>query len=265
MKKQRPKKHLGQHFLTDSYYAEGIAEAVPADRGDSVIEIGAGRGDLSIHLSSLFDNLYMIEKDGDIIPDLRSRVDVDEKRVVSGDVFDFDFSVFDSFHAVGNLPYNSAAFIIKRVLWCFPAVRSVTFMLQKEVAVRIEQGPGNRNTGFLSVFCHYFGTPSILFDIPPGAFHPKPKIYSSVIQIHVDQEKGTRLAPEDREFFFGFVSKGFSQRRKKLVNSISDTTEERSIYTGVLSNMGKSESVRAEEMSMEEWIEFYLLSKENKG
>lgn len=250
----RPKKRFGQHFLTAPYYARRIADAVPANETDTVIEIGPGTGALSVHLAKRFNCLHCVEKDADVLPRLHERLNGQSVVVHRDDAVLFDYtSLGTPVHVTGNLPYSVGARIIWTVLMTGAAVKSCTFMVQREVAERICAGPNGRTRGFLSIFCQFFGTPRILFHVPPGAFFPKPKVDSSVFQLLTDPDIENKLEKNRWNPFFAFVDKGFSQRRKKLVRVLADGGHSELIEKAFV-NCGISEMSRAENVTMEQWV-----------
>ncbi len=250
-----PKKRFGQHFLQAAYYAEKIAASVPASGSETVIEIGAGAGALSVHLQRRFSGLQVIEKDRDLISDLSERLGEGAWRVHQADALTFDFaSMGERLHIAGNLPYNAGALIIKRVLLQSPRVISVTFMVQREVAERIAAVPGSGRMGFLSIFCRFFGDPAILFTVPPGAFFPKPKVDSAVFQINPVRNPEAIIPRDQWNHFFALVDKGFSQRRKMIVNTLGKDKER---VRKILIAAGIDAAARPEMLDCNDWIRLY--------
>jgi 16S rRNA (adenine1518-N6/adenine1519-N6)-dimethyltransferase len=255
-----PKKHLGQHFLTAPAFARRIAEAVPALAGENVLEIGPGRGALSVHLFKRFPFMRLVEIDIDSIEALKSKLGDGDYHIYNENIMGFDFSEAGfPLHAVGNLPYNIGALIIKKTLMEAPRVASCTFMVQREVAERIVSGPRGKQNGFLSIFCQFFGEAKLLFHVPPGAFFPRPNVDSSVFQIIVDNRIERKLPRERWEDFFAFVDDGFSMRRKQLAKVLSLRYGRiKDYYRGLLCDMGIDEAARPEDLGAAEWLELYL-------
>jgi len=254
-----PKKKFGQNFLTVPYYVEKIVDSVPAKSGDVVVEIGPGKGALSSYLVKRDFDFTMIEMDSDVIPYLKGKLGDSRYKVINGDAVAFDYaSLGESYHAVGNLPYNVASHIIKNILLTAPLVKSATFMVQKEVAERICASAGGKDIGFLSILCGYFGKPEKLFDVPPGAFFPKPKVVSSVFRICLDSHYFDRLSKENWLPFFDFVSKAYSTRRKKLTNNIQVVAGGKQSAEDALVKIGVSPDVRPEELSVDNWVDLYV-------
>ena len=259
-----PKKRLGQNFLISRYYARRIASVVESTDDSKVIEIGPGKGALSIFLKERFPRFHLIEMDKDIIPILKEKLGNGEWTLHVSDVLEFDFEALDSpLHIVGNLPYNIAALIIKKTLLFSPKVASVTYMVQREVAERIVASPHTKQNGFLTIFCQFFGSPKILFHVPPGAFIPKPKVESAVFQVNIDSQVINHLSRGQWESFFNFVSNGFSTRRKMLANSLSlKTGIEKEVIEDTLFQTGFDKKVRAEDLDVHEWLRLYSQLRE---
>jgi len=254
-----PKKYLGQHFLTAPAYAARAAAAVPAEAGERVLEVGPGRGALSVHLLERFPGMHLVEVDGDTVEALRGKLGDGDYRIHHEDVMGFDFGKAGfPLHVAGNLPYNIGALIIKKTLMYAPQVVSCTFMVQKEVAMRIVSSPHSRQNGWLSIFCQFFGAAKLLFNVPPGAFFPRPNVDSSVFQIIVDKDVDTKLERGQWEDFFSFVDSGFSMRRKQLAKIMSlKLGRDKEFYGDTLVQMGMDGAVRPEDLGTGEWLDFY--------
>jgi 16S rRNA (adenine1518-N6/adenine1519-N6)-dimethyltransferase len=254
----RPKKHLGQHFLTSPSYARRIAEAVPAQPGENVLEIGPGRGAVTVFLKERFPSFHCVEIDGDAVDVLKKKLGEGSYIVHRADVLSFDYGLAGfPLHVVGNLPYSIAAMIIKKTLLYGAAVRSFTFMVQREVAERITAAPHRKANGFLSIFCQFFASPRVLFRVPPGAFFPKPKVDSSVVAMAVDVPPEERLPRDEWNPFFAFVSKAFSMRRKKLSNVIGEGARGRERCECFLRELGCAPLSRPEDLGIRDWVDLY--------
>ncbi|MCL2182121.1 MAG: 16S rRNA (adenine(1518)-N(6)/adenine(1519)-N(6))-dimethyltransferase RsmA [Chitinispirillia bacterium] len=257
-----PKKYLGQHFLTAPAYASRIAAAVPAAPGEGVLEVGPGRGALSLHLLERFPGMHLVEVDGDALGALKEKLGNGEYTLHHEDVMGFDFGKAGfPLHVAGNLPYNIGAMIIKKTLLYAPRVLSCTFMVQREVAMRIVSAPHSRQNGWLSIFCQFFGEAKLLFNVPPGAFFPRPNVDSSVFQIVVDKGVDAKLERGRWEGFFSFVDSGFSMRRKQLAKVMSlKLGREKEFYGDILAGMGIDAAVRPEDLGVGEWLDFYRIA-----
>lgn len=218
----RPKRSLGQNFLTDPHYLERICEAAQVWSKDQVIEIGPGRGHLTRELASRAGRLIVIELDGRLVPVLRQSFAADDHvEVVHADALHFDYCGLDgTWKVVANLPYYISTPIIQRLLVCKRRFSSLTLMLQKEVAERIASPPGGREYGFLSVLVQYSAAPRLEFAVPAGAFTPKPKVDSALVTLTIRAD-AERTGARDEDLFLRVVKAAFSQRRKTLRNSLA--------------------------------------------
>lgn len=258
----KPKRKFGQNFLTVTYYAERIANTVSAEDG-TVLEIGPGKGALSVYLNKLYPKFHMIEMDREIIPILTKNLGEGEWTLHQGSALDFDYTTLGSpLHVCGNLPYNTASHIIKRVLLNSPATSSITFMVQREAAERICATPGGKQIGFPSIFCQFFGSPKLEFHVPRGAFSPKPNVESSVFSLKVDQNVEEKLKRDEWEDFFALVSRGYAMRRKVLSKALAWKQYDRDALRSVITKSNLETNVRAEELSVEDWLILYNHFKE---
>jgi 16S rRNA (adenine1518-N6/adenine1519-N6)-dimethyltransferase len=253
----RPKKHLGQHFLTAPAYARRIAESVQAGPTENVMEIGPGQGAMSIFLKERFPSFHLVEVDPAAIGALQEKLGGGGFTLHHADILKFEFAKAGfPLHVVGNLPYVIGAHIIRKTLGYGNNILSCTFMVQREVAERIVAGPHTKRNGFLSVFCSFFGKPKLLFHVPPGAFFPRPNVDSSVFRITVEKGIEQKLPRDEWEQFFALVSRGYQQRRKKLVNALSIDGEEKEKMHSALSAI-RAEDARAEDLDADRWLELY--------
>ena len=215
----KPKKHLGQHFLTDQAIARRIAESLKVEAGASVIEIGPGKGILTEPLMEQDIRLSPVEIDPESSAYLRQRYPELEKTLIEEDFLKLDLTKLggNSFHVIGNFPYNISSQILFRILEHRMHVQSVVCMIQKEVAERIASPPGSRAYGILSVLLQAYFDISYLFSVKPGSFFPPPKVTSGVIRL---SRNATLSLPCDEELFFRVVKVTFNQRRKMIRNSL---------------------------------------------
>ncbi len=215
----RPKKHLGQHFLTDHSIAARIAEALPAEEGATVMEIGPGKGILTAPLLNREFHLIPVEVDSESVEYLIRKWPEIKEVLVYGDFLKLDISsiVPGSFHLIGNFPYHISNPIFFKVLEYRQNIPSVVCMVQKEVAVRICSPPGSRKYGILSVLLQAFYSTEYLFTVKPGSFFPPPKVTSGVMRLRRNR---TIHLGCDEKLFFRVVKTVFNQRRKIIRNSI---------------------------------------------
>jgi len=215
----RPKKHLGQHFLTDPSIAGRIVDALRVPSGENVLEIGPGTGVLTELLLEKDIRLLPVEIDHESVIHLTQKWPVLEDRIIEQDFLkmEMDDHITGSFHIIGNFPYNISSQIFFRILDFRQKVPTVVCMLQKEVASRIASPPGSRAYGILSVLLQAYYNIEFLFTVKPGSFFPPPRVTSGVIRLSRNQT--VRLSC-DEKLFIKVVKTTFNQRRKMIRNSI---------------------------------------------
>lgn len=219
----RPKKALGQHFLTDLSVAQKIAEAIEPEITEGALptlEIGPGMGVLSQYLLEREDiDLRMIEIDRESVDYLLVHFPKAAGRVIEGDFLKMDLSYFfpSTFAVIGNFPYNISSQIFFRIIDHKDNIPQVVCMIQKEVAERIAEKPGSKTYGILSVLLQAWYDIEYLFTVGEGAFNPPPKVKSAVIRLR--RNARTDLGC-DEKLFKNIVKTSFNQRRKTLRNSL---------------------------------------------
>ncbi|MFT3789696.1 MAG: 16S rRNA (adenine(1518)-N(6)/adenine(1519)-N(6))-dimethyltransferase RsmA [Rudaea sp.] len=216
------KKRFGQHFLCDKNILSRIVEYVAPRPGDRIVEIGPGEGALTLPLLRAAGGLIVIELDRDLIAPLRARAaGIGELAIVHRDVLEVEIGALaagDTIRLVGNLPYNISTPILFHCLDHAAAIADMHFMLQKEVVERMAAGPGSKTYGRLSVMLQLRCTIEPLFDVPPGAFSPPPKVDSAVVRlVPLPQDK---LPQTDFPAIDRVVRAAFGQRRKTLNNAL---------------------------------------------
>jgi len=217
----RPRKRFGQHFLRDPSVVSRIVAAIAPAAGDHLVEIGPGEGILTAPLAALPVTLDAVEIDRDLAAALRTRYAVAGNVVIhEADALEFDFAALgDGLRLVGNLPYNISTPLLFRLVAQRDAVRDMHFMLQKEVVARMAASPGGKAYGRLTVMLACSMHVEHLFDVPPQAFRPPPKVQSSVVRLVPRTE---RLEIRDERLFAALVTSAFSRRRKTLRNALTD-------------------------------------------
>lgn len=216
----RPKKHLGQHFLTDPAIAARIVELLPLKSEMTVMEVGPGTGILTgILLEKIPGSLVAVEIDTESASYLARKYPTLADRLIRDDFLKLDEAYFrvPELHIIGNFPYNISSQIFFKILGQRNHVRSVVCMIQKEVADRIIAPPGSRTYGILSVLLQAFYKAEHGFNVKPGSFHPPPKVSSSVIKLTRNE---TQKLDCNEDLFFRVVKTTFQQRRKMIRNSI---------------------------------------------
>ncbi|MGW8315579.1 MAG: 16S rRNA (adenine(1518)-N(6)/adenine(1519)-N(6))-dimethyltransferase RsmA [Bacteroidales bacterium] len=243
----RPKKHLGQHFLTDRSIAGRIVASLELTPGDTVIEVGPGKGILTGPLLEKDIRLIAIEIDPESVTHLRKEWPSLASNLVEQDILKADLNALSGgpFHLIGNFPYNISSQIFFRILAFRQSVQSVVCMVQKEVAERIASPPGSRDYGILSVLLGAFFEIEMLFTVKPGSFFPPPKVTSGVIRMNRNR---VRQLPCNEALFFRIVKSTFNQRRKMIRNSIKSILLHLDSDFDLLRN-------RPEELGVPEFIE----------
>jgi 16S rRNA (adenine1518-N6/adenine1519-N6)-dimethyltransferase len=244
----RPRKRFGQHFLTDRHYLERIVAAIAPARDDAMVEIGPGTGLLTERLAASLAHLHVVEIDRDLAAQLRNRFDPARVTVHESDALEFDFAALPQpLRVVGNLPYNVSTPILFHVAALAGRIRDCTFMLQKEVVDRMVGAPDTADYGRLSVMLQYRFAMGSLFDVPPGAFTPPPKVDSSVVRMV--PLGADRARARDEEAFARIVTAAFSQRRKTLRNAVRAF-----VAAGAFERAGIDPGRRGETLSVREFI-----------
>lgn len=252
----KPKKHLGQHFLTDPSIAKRIADALETKPGESVIEVGPGKGILTEHLLEQDIHLLPVEIDPESSVYLKQNWPELEDLLIEEDFLKLDLEKLagDKFHVIGNFPYNISSQIFFRVLDYKSNVSSVVCMIQKEVAERIAAPPGSKTYGILSVLLQAYYDISYLFSVKPGSFFPPPRVTSGVIRL---TRNNVASLPCDEALFLKVVKVTFNQRRKMIRNSLKSILVHLDCEFELLSKRPEQLGV-SEFITLTDWVESRL-------
>lgn len=248
----RARKRFGQNFLSDPNIIRKIIDGIRPLKGDLMVEIGPGLGAMTAPLIERLGHLHVVEIDRDLIARLHERYTSAQITVHEGDALKFDFGSLAaeggaSLRIVGNLPYNISTPILFHLASFADRVKDMTFMLQKEVVMRMVAEPGTEEYGRLSVMLQYRFRMGRLFDVPPTAFRPAPKVMSSIVRmapLPLDQ-----LGAKDEALLGRIVTAAFGQRRKTLRNTLREFMHEADFDA-----LGIDAGLRGEKLSVEEYV-----------
>ena len=261
------KKKFGQNFLIDDNILDEISTSACINDDELIIEIGPGLGNLTSYLLKKSRYVLLVEIDNNMIEILNDRfkentnyslinedilkVDLDEK--ISKIEEELNFS-FKKVKVVANLPYYITTPIIMGLFENHVPVESITVMVQKEVADRMQTGPGSKDYGALSLAVQYYAEPYIVANVPPNCFMPRPKVGSAVIRLTRHKEPPVEV--KDEKLMFDIIRASFNQRRKTLANGLNNSdkiTCSKEIITEAIEKLGKGPSVRGEALSLQEF------------
>ena len=248
-------KGLGQNFLFDEHYLNAIVDSGNITKNDVIIEIGPGLGVLTTRIAERAKKVYAIEIDSNIaniLPDITS--DYDNIEVINQDVMKFDLNSitekYDSVKVVANLPYYITTPIVMKILEETSNLKTIVIMIQKEVAERLVAKPNTKDYGAITLAIDYYADANIKFTVPAGAFVPAPKVESAVVCLDILDKKRVNVLNE--KLFFKIIKAAFGQRRKTLVNAISNNFSDynKDDIKKVLNELGISETIRGEALSI---------------
>lgn len=253
-------KSLGQNFLTDPTVIQAMVEAAEIGPDDLVIEIGPGIGVLTDAAAEMAGRVIAIELDKNLLPVLSFTLGRHNNvEIINQDILKVDLNELieregyrrENVKIMGNLPYYITTPIITEILENRISAKSLTIMLQKEVAERILAMPGGKTFGALSVVTQFYSNPKEVIQVPKEVFFPIPKVDSEVILMELLEEPAVEV--KDKEMFFRLVKAGFGQRRKTLTNSLLGTGLSKDVILTALEEADIDGSRRAETLSLEEF------------
>jgi len=255
-------KSLGQNFLIDHGVLESIVEGSGVDKNSCALEIGPGAGVLTRELAAAAKSVVAIEIDKNLMPLLDYTLgEFDNVTVINEDVLKVDLGALikENFkgapvHLVANLPYYITTPIVMKFLEEGVGVRSLTVMVQKEVADRMVAKPGGKDYGALSLAVQYYTVPKVIVRAEPHCFMPQPKVASVVVHLEVQEEPTAKV--NNKKLMFDIIKSAFGQRRKTLVNALSKSPyiniSKESVFSALL-KMGLSADIRGEKLSLSDF------------
>ena len=257
-------KKFGQNFLIDSHVLEKIVGAAEITKDDFVLEIGPGIGTLTQYLAEAAREVTAVEIDRNLIPILGETLsDYSNVTIINEDVLKLDLAALANeknggkpIKVVANLPYYITTPIIMGLFESRVPLKSITIMVQKEVADRMQVGPGTKDYGALSLAVQYYAKPEIVANVPPNCFIPRPNVGSAVIRLTRYEEPPVKV--KDEKKMFSLIRASFNQRRKTLVNGLGNAglpgiTKESA--SAALEQMGLSPTVRGEALTLEQFAQ----------
>lgn len=260
-------KKFGQNFLIDSNILENIIGAANVTKEDCVLEIGPGIGTMTQYLCENAREVVAVEIDKKLIPILENDTlsAYDNITIINEDILKVDINKIVEeknggrpIKVVANLPYYITTPIIMGLFESHVPLESITIMVQKEVAERMQVGPGTKDYGALSLAVQYYAKPELMFIVPAGCFMPRPNVDSAVIRL--TRHTNPPVIVNDENKMFNIIRAAFNQRRKTLVNSLNNASGlnvTKSAVTEALEKMGLSQTIRGEALTLEQ---FALLS-----
>ncbi len=255
-------KRFGQNFLIDTHVLEKIIRASEITKEDFVLEIGPGIGTMTQYLAEAAREVAAVEIDDALIPILEDTLkDWDNVRVIHGDILKTDINELamkknggKPIKVVANLPYYITTPIIMGLFENKVPIDSITIMVQKEVADRMQVGPGTKDYGALSLAVQYYAKPEIVANVPPNCFMPRPKVGSAVIRLTRHEKPPVEVA--DEKLMFRLIRASFNQRRKTLANGLKNSQElsfTKEEIEGALTACGLPLNIRGEALSLEQF------------
>ena len=255
-------KKFGQNFLIDSHVLEKIIDAANITKDDFVLEIGPGIGTMTQYLSEHAREVMAVEIDHNLIPILKETLaGYDNVEVLNEDILKVDIGKIAEkknqgrpIKVVANLPYYITTPIIMGLFEKNVPMDSLTVMVQKEVAQRMQAGPGTKDYGALSLAVQFYAEPYVVANVPPNCFMPRPKVGSAVICL--TRYKDMPVKVKNEQLMFSIIRASFNQRRKTLQNGINNSSTlhfSKEQVVDALDKMGLSPKIRGEALSLEQF------------
>ena len=257
-------KKFGQNFLIDTHVLDKIIAAANITKDDLVLEIGPGIGTMTQYLCESARQVVAVEIDKNLIPILEDTLSsYDNVKVINDDILKVDINKIAQeenggrpIKVVANLPYYITTPIIMGLFESHVPIENITVMVQKEVADRMQVGPGTKDYGALSLAVQYYAEPYIVANVPPNCFMPRPKVGSAVIRLTRHSEVPVEV--KDEKLMFRLIRASFNQRRKTLVNGLNNSPEvdvPKEKILEALEQMGMPATVRGETFTLEEFAQ----------
>ena len=264
-------KKFGQNFLIDEHVLDKIIRAAEITKDDYVLEIGPGIGTMTQYLACAAREVTAVEIDRALIPILEDTLkEYDNVSIINEDILKVDIAALAKeknggrpIKVVANLPYYITTPIIMGLFESHVPLESITVMVQKEVADRMQVGPGTKDYGALSLAVQYYAEPYIVANVPPNCFMPRPAVGSAVIRLTRHQKPPVEVM--DEKLMFRLIRASFNQRRKTLANGLKNSGElnlSREVITAAIEKLGKGSSVRGEALDLEEFARLTNIIKE---
>ncbi|WP_394914827.1 16S rRNA (adenine(1518)-N(6)/adenine(1519)-N(6))-dimethyltransferase RsmA [uncultured Robinsoniella sp.] len=255
-------KKFGQNFLIDGHVLDKIIRSANITKDDFVLEIGPGIGTMTQYLAEAAREVAAVEIDKALIPILEDTLSgYDNITVINEDVLKLDIKQLvmernggRPVKVVANLPYYITTPIIMGLFESHVPIDSITVMVQKEVAQRMQSGPGSKDYGALSLAVQYYAEPYIVANVPPNCFMPRPKVGSAVIRLTTYKE--APIDVKDERLMFRIIRASFNQRRKTLVNGLNNSPEitiSKEIIAEAIAELGVSPTIRGEALTLGEF------------
>jgi len=255
-------KKFGQNFLIDTHVVDKIIRSAGLTKDDMVLEIGPGIGSLTQHLAENAGKVVAVEIDKNLIPILKETLATyDNITIINEDILKVDINALAEEYnggkpikVVANLPYYITTPIIMGLFESHVPIESITVMVQKEVADRMQVGPGTKDYGALSLAVQYYAKPEIVANVPPNCFIPRPNVGSAVIRLTRFKEPPVEV--NDEALMFKLIRASFNQRRKTLVNGLTNSSElsfSKEQVTDAITGLGWQVTIRGESLTLEEF------------
>ena len=255
-------KKFGQNFLIDTHVLDKIIGSAEITKDDVVLEIGPGIGTMTQYLACAAKKVIAVEIDKALIPILEDTLsEYENVRVINHDVLKVDIAKLAEeenggkpIKVVANLPYYITTPIIMGLFENHVPIKSITVMVQKEVADRMQVGPGTKDYGALSLAVQYYAKPYIVANVPPNCFMPRPKVGSAVIRL--ERYENPPVTVEDEKLMFRLIRASFNQRRKTLANGLNNSLEihlSKEVIQESIEELGVPVTIRGEALTLEQF------------